>query len=131
MLDLAAGFAGHTEPGFGLVDEDTVVLLLEGGDDVQNGVHVVRRRRHGEAGGGAGVATDEEVLLIQRHVHPREHERYGGDHHRHAVARVEPAQRRHRCVPHPAAQLVPHRRVRRLHQPREHSACCGKGKRIN
>ena len=49
-----------------------MVLLLHAGDDVEDRVDVAGGGGHGEAGG----AVNEEVIMRQRHVHARTHERY-------------------------------------------------------
>lgn len=46
-----------------------MVLLLEAGDNIEDGVYIVRRQRHCEAGGGAGGAADEEIVLRECDVH--------------------------------------------------------------
>lgn len=65
---------------------------------------------------------DERVLERQRHVHPREEEGDGRRRDGALVAGVEAPERGHVFRRHPPAELVPHRRVRRRHQAREHGA---------
>ena len=49
---------GYAEPGIGHVEEDPVVLLLQVGYDVEDGVDVVGGSRHGKARGAARGAAD-------------------------------------------------------------------------
>lgn len=66
-----------------------MILLLHVGDDIENGVDVVRGGCHSEAGSGGGGTAKEEVVLGHRHVQVLEHKRYGWDCNRYCVACVE------------------------------------------
>lgn len=124
MTHLAAWLTHNAELRVGDIDENTVVLLLEGGDDVKNGVDAgVRGSCHGEAWGGAGGAADEEIVLGEAHVQPGEHERYRRHAHRNGVAGVEAAQWRQRRVAHLPPDLISHCRVSALHKYAEHRTC--------
>lgn len=83
-----------------------MVLLLHVGNDVEDGVDVVRGGSHGQAGGAASRAVDQEVVLRQCHVHPREHKCNCGDCDWDGVASVKAAEGGNGGFAHTTPELV-------------------------
>lgn len=123
---LSAWFPRNAELRVGNIDEHAAVLLLEGGDNVEDRVDAgVGGWCHGEAGGGAGAAADEEIVLWEAHVQPLEHKGYGRHCDWHGVARVKAAEGWHGGVSHLPPDLVSHRCVGGLHKYGEDRAYQG------
>lgn len=119
---LRAGFTGDAEARIGNVEENTVVLLLHIGNDIEYRVDVVGCGGHGEAGGGSGGAVDEEVVGWESDIHSGEHESYGGRDNGECVASVKATKGCDCCIfAYSSPEFVSHRRVCRRHQPCE---CC-------
>jgi hypothetical protein len=99
-----------------------VVLLLHAGQHVERSVDAVRwSHSHRQARDAARGATDDHVLLRQRHRRPpieREGDGRHGD--GHVVARVEATERACHRRSHPAPERVTHGGVHGRGQPREH-----------